>query len=92
MTAQWLCAACMTRFWRNRTGASRWHTWEILAPCYLAKGIRNNQIAQYYSNNIRLRDEKGDFLLIQYSESYDGSARVNIKHVELRVKKKGMEK
>jgi len=106
-------------------------TWTVVKPCYLAKGIRNPQVAlidgvyiahgrsadvkgfaiytsengydwdegiyfnywdhpigQYYSNNINLRDEEGNFLLIQYSESYDGSARVNAKHVRLRVKRK----
>ncbi len=106
-------------------------TWTVVKPCYLAKGIRNPQVAlidgvyivhgrsddlkgfvfytsengydwdegiylnywdhpigQYYSNNINLKDEQGNFLLVQYSESYDGSARVNNKHVRLRVKRK----
>ena len=47
--------------------------------------------ACYYSNNINLKDEKGNFLLIQYSKSYmehPYSARVNVQHVVLRVKKK----
>lgn len=39
----------------------------------------------YYSNNINLSDEKGDFLLVQYSDIYDGWARVNVKHLKLRV-------
>ena len=47
----------------------------------------DHPIGQYYSNNINLKDEQGNFLLIQYSESYDGSMRVNGKHVRLRVKK-----
>lgn len=41
---------------------------------------------QYYSNNINLKDEKGNFLLVQYSESYDG-ARVNAKHMKIRINK-----
>ncbi len=106
-------------------------TWTLVKPCYLAKGIRNPQVAlidgvyvvhgrsadargfaiytsedgydwdegiyfnywdhpigQYYSNNINLKDEQGNFLLIQYSESYDGSMRVNVKHVRLRIRRK----
>ena len=47
----------------------------------------DHPIAQYYSNNINLCDEQGPFLLVQYSESYDGSTRVNAKHVRLRVTK-----
>lgn len=41
---------------------------------------------QYYSNSISLKDEKGNFLLVQYSESYNGS-RVNVKHLKIRIKK-----
>jgi len=48
----------------------------------------DHPIGQYYSNNITLEDEQGKFLLVQYSESYDGSGRVNIKHTRLRVKPK----
>ena len=44
-------------------------------------------IGCFYSNNIALRDEQGAFLMVQYSESYDGTDRVNVKHVKLRVKK-----
>ena len=40
----------------------------------------------YYSNNLNLRDEKGNFLLIQYSDTYAGK-RVNVMHTRLRVKK-----
>jgi len=43
-------------------------------------------VGQYYSNNLQLQDEKGKFLLVQYSESYDGS-KVNVKHLKLRVQK-----
>ncbi|MBQ9735844.1 MAG: exo-alpha-sialidase [Clostridia bacterium] len=40
----------------------------------------------FYSNNLNLTDEQGDFLLVQYSISYDGP-RVNVNHVVLRVEK-----
>ncbi len=103
-------------------------SWTVLPPCYVAKGIRNPQIAfidgvyilhgrsggyegfvlytsedaavwdegfflvrdkgaaAFYSNNLNLQDEKGDFLLIQYSERYE-ECRVNIMHTRLRVKR-----
>jgi hypothetical protein len=41
----------------------------------------------YYSNNVNLRDEKGEFLLIQYSDLYDGWARVNAMHMRLRIER-----
>lgn len=41
---------------------------------------------QYASNNLCLSDERGKFLLVQYSESYDGG-KVNVKHVKLRINK-----
>ncbi len=104
-------------------------SWTVLDPCFVAKGVRNPQIAliddvfilhgrgckttglvlytsedgsnwdrgtmivekpnamAYYSNNINLRDEKGNCLLIQYSDLYDGWARVNVKHLRIRIKK-----
>ena len=101
-------------------------TWELLAPCYLPKGIRNPQVAYidgvyilhgrgmqtfnfvlytstdatnwdegtfideghgFYSNNIVLHDEKGAFLLMQYSKNYELS-RVNVWHRTLRIKRK----
>ena len=43
---------------------------------------------QYYSNNINLKDEHGNFLLVQYSEYYEGPAKVNVKHIKIRVNKK----
>ncbi|MBQ3140926.1 MAG: exo-alpha-sialidase [Clostridia bacterium] len=43
--------------------------------------------AAYYSNNLNLCDEKGNFLLVQYSDPYDMPARVNVNHMKLRVKK-----
>ena len=104
-------------------------TWAVTKPCYVAKGIRNPQMALidgvfilhgrgengsdfvcyssedavnwdegvylgrndqgmcYYSNNINLKDENGNFLLIQYSDAYDGVGRVNVKHLVLRVER-----
>jgi hypothetical protein len=41
----------------------------------------------YYSNNINLKDEKGNFLLVQYSDLYDGWARVNNMHMRLRIER-----
>jgi len=101
-------------------------TWTVTEPCYVAKGIRNPQMACidgvyilhgrgengrdfvfyssedavhwdegeylgrkvggcYYSNNINLTDEKGNFLLVQYSDLYDSWARVNNMHMRLRI-------
>ena len=45
------------------------------------------RVGQYYSNNINLTDEIGNYLLVQYSESYSG-AKVNVKHIKIRVNKK----
>ena len=109
-------------------------TWEVMEPCYMAQGIRNQQTALidgvyvvhgrtggeinargfvfytsedgtnwdegtiiencprpyygYYSNNLNLCDEKGNFLLIQYSRVYGKEAQVNVFHRKLRIKKK----
>ncbi len=41
----------------------------------------------FYSNNITLEDEEGKFLLLQYSDTYDSSCRVNVWHQKLRIKK-----
>lgn len=48
--------------------------------------IKTAPVGQYYSNNINLKDGEGNFLLVQYSESYVRS-RVNVKHMKLRVRK-----
>lgn len=103
-------------------------TWDILDPCYLAKGIRNPQtaliddvyilhgragnvkgfvlyssenavdwdegcmvipkegVSAFYSNNLNLRDENGNFLLIQYSDTYE-KLSVNVMHMKLRIKR-----
>ncbi len=49
---------------------------------YLAKSMP----AQYYSNNLNLKDENGNFLLIQFDESYSG-AKVDVYHTRLRIRK-----
>ena len=41
----------------------------------------------YYSNNLNLTDEKGNFLLVQYSDAFDNVAKVNVMHTKIRVKK-----
>ncbi len=43
----------------------------------------------YYSNNLKLRDETGVFLLMQYSEtcSEEHPSRVNVMHRRLRIRK-----
>ena len=38
----------------------------------------------FYSNNLNLTDEKGNFLLIQYSQPYD-FIKVNVWHINLRI-------
>ncbi len=47
---------------------------------------QTNPSGQYYSNNLILNDENGNFLLVQYSEQYHGS-KVNVKHLKMRVRK-----
>ena len=39
----------------------------------------------YCSNNLILRDEDGPFLLAQYSDVYDGWARVGVMHFRVRI-------
>ncbi len=41
----------------------------------------------YYSNNINLKDEQGNFLLIQYSDNYEGNYKVNVMHQRIRIKR-----
>jgi hypothetical protein len=41
----------------------------------------------YYSNNVNLKDEKGDFLLVQYSDVYGGYGMVNAMHMRLRIER-----
>lgn len=55
---------------------ANWDEGTILVP--------NEKIAAYYSNNLNLQDENGNFLLMQYSDNYQGH-RVNVMHQVLRV-------
>ena len=55
-----------------------WDQGEILVP--------KEKIGAFYSNNLNLTDENGNFLLVQYSDSYQGS-RVNVMHMNVRIKK-----
>ncbi len=48
--------------------------------------IKKSGVPAFYSNNLPLKDEKGNFLLIQYSDSYAG-CRVNVMHLKLRIKR-----
>ncbi len=48
--------------------------------------VEKQGVSAYYSNNLNLTDENGPFLLVQYSESYQGN-RVNVMHMNVRVKK-----
>lgn len=48
--------------------------------------VEKKDVGAFYSNNLNLRDEKGNFLLIQYSDSYYKN-KVNVMHMKLRVKK-----
>lgn len=50
--------------------------------------VEKKGVSAYYSNNLNLTDEKGNFLLIQYSDSYAGN-RVNVMHANLRIEKAG---
>lgn len=43
--------------------------------------------ACFYSNNLNLRDEKGNFLLVQYSDTYELWGKVNVMHLKLRVER-----
>ena len=111
-------------------------TWDVLKPCFMAKGARNPQTAiingvyvlhcraqdmkslvlytsedgqnwdegicvsphdygagAYYSNNIRIKDEKGEFLLVQYSSPYTEAENpefvctVNVMHTKVRIER-----
>lgn len=47
--------------------------------------VKKNALA-FYSDNLNLKDEDGEFLLIQYSDSYLGD-RVNVMHTRVRIKR-----
>ena len=54
---------------------------------------KNYLVGGYYSNNLNLKDEKGSFLLVQYSSPYTDEvdpyyvATVDVKHMRLEIKK-----
>ena len=48
--------------------------------------IRKEKVGAFYSNNLNLTDENGNFLLVQYSDSYKGN-RVNVMHMNVRVRR-----
>lgn len=62
------------------TDAAHWDEGTLIRETEYAYG-------SYYSNNLNLRDEKGNFLLIQYSERYGTWGQVNVKHMKLRIQK-----
>lgn len=56
--------------------------------------VHNKGAAAFYSNNLNLTDEKGNFLLVQYSDRYfcdryntPANCRVNVMHSKIRIKK-----
>ena len=54
--------------------------------------VRNKDALAFYSNNLNLTDEKGNFLLIQYSDlykniTYETRCAVNVMHTKVRIKK-----
>ena len=54
--------------------------------------IHNKDAAAFYSNNLNLSDEAGNFLLVQYSDLYkevkkETQYAVNVMHMKVRVKK-----
>lgn len=56
--------------------------------------VHNKGAAAFYSNNLNLADEQGNFLLVQYSDRYfsdrfntPANCRVNVMHLKVRIKK-----
>ncbi len=56
--------------------------------------VHNKGAAAFYSNNLNLTDEKGNFLLVQYSDRYfcdrfntPANCRVNVMHTKVRIKR-----
>ncbi len=56
--------------------------------------VHNKGAAAFYSNNLNLKDEKGNFLLVQYSDRYVSeqfrtlyNCRVNVMHMNLRIRR-----
>lgn len=50
--------------------------------------VPKEKVGAFYSNNLNLRDEDGNFLLVQFSDTYAGRAKVNVKHMKLRIVRK----
>ena len=48
--------------------------------------IHKEKVGAFYSNNLNLSDENGNFLLVQYSDNYKGS-RVNVMHMNVRIRR-----
>ena len=48
--------------------------------------VKKEKVGAFYSNNLNLTDENGNFLLVQYSDPYKGS-RVNVMHMNVRVRR-----
>ncbi len=50
--------------------------------------VTTKSAGQFYSENLKLTDENGSFLLVQYSEVFSGKGfQVNVKHLKLRIKR-----
>lgn len=58
----------------------KWSAGQIIAT------KESGGFSQYASNAIVLSDDDGKFLLVQYSEIYDGG-KTNVKHVRIRIRK-----
>lgn len=58
---------------------------------------KNHLAGAFYSNNLNLKDENGEFLLVQFSETYTDDpdpyyvATVNVMHTRIRIKHHEME-
>lgn len=49
--------------------------------------IDKKNVGAFYSNNLTLKDEEGNFLLMQYSDTYEFWGKVNVMHQKLRIKR-----
>ena len=52
--------------------------------CYI---VEKKGAMAYYSNNLNLSDENGNFLLVKYDDTYRGAGVVNGMHTKVRIKK-----
>ncbi len=46
--------------------------------------VEDKSVPAFYSNNLNLKDEKGNFLLVQYSDRYERMC-VNVMHTRIRI-------